>query len=52
MFAWLNQFRRLRLRYVKRTDIHEALLSLGRTNLLAVAAKPLDASVSAGRFLI
>jgi transposase len=28
-FAWLNQFRRLRVRYDKRGDIHEALLSLG-----------------------
>jgi transposase len=28
-FAWLNQFRRLRVRYEKRADIHEALLSLG-----------------------
>jgi len=28
-FAWLNQFRRLRVRYDKRADIHEALLSLG-----------------------
>src|SRR5262249_33529621 len=28
-FAWLNQFRRLRLRYDKRADIHEAFLSLG-----------------------
>ena len=28
-FAWLNQFRRLRLRYEKRADIHEAFLSLG-----------------------
>jgi hypothetical protein len=27
-FAWLNQFRRLRVRYDKRTDIHEAFLSL------------------------
>jgi len=27
-FAWLNQFRRLRVRYEKRADIHEALLSL------------------------
>lgn len=27
-FAWLNQFRRLRIRYEKRADIHEALLSL------------------------
>jgi transposase len=28
-FAWLNQFRRLRVRYDKRADIHAALLSLG-----------------------
>jgi len=27
-FACLNQFRRLRIRYDKRTDIHEAFLSL------------------------
>jgi transposase len=25
-FAWLNQFRRLRVRYEKRADIHEAFL--------------------------
>jgi transposase len=28
-FAWLNQFRRLRIRYDKRADIHAAFLSLG-----------------------
>ena len=28
-FAWLNQFRRLRVRYDKRSDIHEAFLSVG-----------------------
>ena len=28
-FAWLNQFRRLRMRYEKRADIHEAFLKLG-----------------------
>jgi transposase len=28
-FAWLNQFRRLRVHYEKRADIHEAFLSLG-----------------------
>jgi hypothetical protein len=28
-FAWLSQFRRLRLRYDKRADVHEAFLSLG-----------------------
>jgi transposase len=27
-FAWLNQFRRLRIRYEKRADIHEAFLAL------------------------
>jgi len=28
-FAWLNQFRRLRVRYERRADIHEAFLALG-----------------------
>jgi transposase len=28
-FAWLSQFRRLRVRDDKRADIHEAFLSLG-----------------------
>jgi transposase len=28
-FAWLSQFRRLRVRYDKRADIHEAFLALG-----------------------
>ena len=28
-FAWLNQFCRLRIRYEKRADIHEAFLALG-----------------------
>jgi transposase len=28
-FAWFSQFRRLRVRYEKRADIHEAFLSLG-----------------------
>jgi transposase len=27
--AWFSQFRRLRVRYEKRADIHEAFLSLG-----------------------
>jgi hypothetical protein len=27
-FAWLNQFRRLRVRYEKRADIHEAFSAL------------------------
>jgi transposase len=29
--AWLNQFRRLTIRYERRADIHEAFLSLGCT---------------------
>ena len=38
-FAWLNQFRHLRIRYDKRADIQEAFLSLGvRADLLAVPA--------------
>jgi transposase len=28
-FAWLDQFRRLTIRYERRHDIHDALLSLG-----------------------
>ena len=28
-FAWLNQMRRLRVRYERRGDIHEAFLKLG-----------------------
>jgi transposase len=28
-FAWLNQFHRLRIRYEKQADIHEAFLALG-----------------------
>lgn len=28
-FAWLNQFRRLRVRYERRADVHETFLSLG-----------------------
>ena len=28
-FAWLTQLRRLRVRYDKRADIHEAFLSVG-----------------------
>ena len=30
-FAWLNQYCRLRIRYERRADIHEAFLSLGCT---------------------
>jgi transposase len=35
-FAWLNQFRRLRLRYEKRADMHKAFLSLACSDLLEV----------------
>jgi transposase len=41
-FSWLNQFRRLRVRYDKRADIHEAFLSLGCADLLAVAAQDVE----------
>lgn len=27
--AWLHQFRRLRVRYERRADIHEAFLAIG-----------------------
>ena len=40
--AWLNQFRRLRVRYDKRADIHEAPLTGVRADLLAVAAQDLE----------
>jgi transposase len=40
-FAWLSQFRRLRVRYDKRADIHEAFLSLGCADLLAIASQDL-----------
>lgn len=29
VFAWLNQFKRLAIRYERRADIHEAFLHLG-----------------------
>jgi transposase len=46
-FAWLNQFRRLRMRYDKRADIHEAFLSLGcALILLAIAAEDVDGGLS------
>ena len=38
-FAWLNQFRRLRLRYDKRADIRGVPLAGLRADLLAVSAK-------------
>ena len=41
-FAWLNQFRRVRVRYDKRADIHEAFLTRLCVDLLAVAAQELD----------
>ena len=41
-FAWLNQFRRLRVRYDKRADIHQASLSRLCVDLLAVAPQGLD----------
>ena len=41
-FAWLNQDRRLRVRYDKRADIHEAFLSVSvYADLLEVPANPM-----------
>jgi hypothetical protein len=46
-FAWLNQFRRLRVRYDKRADIHEAFLfTRVRADLLAGAAQDADNGLS------
>jgi len=33
--AWLHQFRRLRIRYERRADIHEAFLKIGCSLILA-----------------
>jgi len=41
-FAWLNQFRRLRVRYEKRADIHEAFLSLAATAAYMPVDGPAD----------
>ena len=41
-FAWLGQFRRLRVRYDKRADINEAFLSRVRDDLLASAAQDVE----------
>ena len=37
-FAWLNQFRRLRVRYEKRADISSTLVLVVRSDLLALPA--------------
>ena len=36
--SWLNRFRRLTGRYERRADIHQALLYLGRPDLLKLGA--------------
>ena len=46
-FAWLSQFRRLRVRYDKRADIHEAFLSLWCALIcLAIAAQDVEDCLS------
>jgi hypothetical protein len=46
-FAWLNQFRRLHVRYDRRADIHAGVpLPRKRPDLLAVAAKDVDDGAS------
>jgi len=42
--AWLNQFRRLRIRYEKQADIHEALLALVCPPVLELPRKALQKS--------
>ena len=37
--AWLHQFRRLRVRFERRADIHEAFMKLGCCLLLLAAAE-------------
>ena len=41
-FAGRNQFRRLRVRYDKRADIHEAFLARVRPDLLAIAGQDME----------
>ncbi len=48
-FAWLNQFRRLRVRYGKRADIHEAFLSLACALMVGIPCEKADAQVSGWR---
>ena len=46
-FAWLDQFRLLRVRYDKRADIHEAFLSLGCALIcLAIVAPDVNNGLS------
>jgi len=46
--AWLNQFRRLRVRYEKRADIHEAFLSLGCALICWHSLRSAGATILAG----
>lgn len=45
-FAWLHEFRRLRVRSDKRADIHEAFLPRLFVDLLAVSPKGLEQGMS------
>jgi hypothetical protein len=45
-FAWLDQFRRLRVRYDKRPDIHEAFLSLGCALICWQALRKMEGRLS------
>jgi transposase len=47
-FAWLNQFRRLRVRYEKRSEIHEAFLSLGCALICWRSLRRAGATILAG----
>ena len=37
-FAWLHQFKRLRVRYERRADLHQAFLTLGCCVICAIHA--------------
>jgi len=50
-FAWLSQFRRLRVRYEKRADIHEAFLPLGCALICGHPAKWLGDAMRAASVL-
>ena len=50
-FSWLNPFRRLRMRYDKRADIHEAFLSLGCALIASVVGARLRRMVARPRNL-
>jgi transposase len=51
-FAWINQFRRLRVRYDKRADIHAAFLSLGARSFIGNRCERRGRRLSGARSLV